>query len=435
MLFLNIVTEFVNAFLHFFLAYWLFDCFWQKLYRSYISIGVLVVTSVICTPFLLCFKGSAIQYLALLVLSFCLSYLYQAKFLSRVLCTMIFFVIIAAIEMIVAFLMSWLFHVELTMIKEGVLFISGMLLSKFLMFILIISIKLKRKKALFQIVQKGNFTVFVYPFATLAIILLQHGIFVYSPGQSDFISVLVLVCYSLLIIANILIFEFIDTLYKNTIYETKINAANEIISQQTKQYEAVIEHHSEVVKLRHDQKNFCIGVLAELQTGNIETVVNKLESENAFLNDMTEKPNDIVRLLVAIKNEIAKKNGICIDFEYRCSEQLVLPAIDFSVILGNALDNAIEATANVSDYTRKTIRLVVTIKNKSIVITIKNPVEKKVDVANLRTTKEKSSMHGYGIISMKQLSERYNGDVTFLCSEEEFTTSIILSNFCPQRND
>ena len=213
-------------------------------------------------------------------------------------------------------------------------------------------------------------------------------------------------------------------------YETKITAANELIAKQIHQYETVLEHHSEIVKMRHDQKNFCIGVLAELKAGNVESVTKKLEEEYANLNSMMEKPNDIVHTLVAIKNEIAVAHGICIDFEYRDLGQLVIPAIDLAVILGNALDNAIEATANVSDHTRRTIHLLTAVKNKSIVITIKNPVDKKLDVENLRTTKEKSAMHGYGIISMKQIAEKYNGEVTFLCSDTEFTTSIFLSNFC-----
>lgn len=430
MLFFSAIQEFINTFLHFFLAYWLFDCFWSKKYQPCITVVMLVLTGFLCTPFFLCCKGSPLQLVALFAFTVVISWLFQTKLINKLLCTAIFFVLNAAIEMMVAFFMSSLFHVELITIKEGVLYITGMLFSKFVTFLLIFLIRLKRRSSLFQIIRKNNFSVFAFPLATLVIILLQHGIFIYYPVQNTFVSIAVLVCYSVLIVANILIFEFIDTLYKNTMYETKITAANELIAKQIHQYETVLEHHSEIVKMRHDQKNFCIGVLAELKAGNVESVTKKLEEEYANLNSMMEKPNDIVHTLVAIKNEIAVAHGICIDFEYRDLGQLVIPAIDLAVILGNALDNAIEATANVSDHTRRTIHFLTAVKNKSIVITIKNPVDKKLDVENLRTTKEKSAMHGYGIISMKQIAEKYNGEVTFLCSDTEFTTSIFLSNFC-----
>ena len=150
---------------------------------------------------------------------------------------------------------------------------------------------------------------------------------------------------------------------------------------------------------------------------------------------MTNKPNDIISTLVAIKNDIAATQNVHIEYEHRSQEQIAIPAIDLAVILGNALDNAIEATANISDHTARTIHLVATIKNKSIVVTIRNPVDKKLDVENLRSTKEETSLHGYGIISMKQIAEKYDGDVTFQCSDKEFTTSVVLSNFCQQRDE
>ena len=428
MLFLNIVTEFVNAFLNVFLAYWLFESFWQRKYQKRIILLLIPLISALYTlPLLFC-KGSLLHYLSIFALTLVLSCLYQEKFLNRLFATALFFVITAAVEMIVAFLMSWMFRTSLSAIKDGVLFITGMLSSKFLSFVLIVLLRIKRRSPLFQIIKANSFSIFIFPLATFAIILLQHGIFIYHPAQPPAVSVIVLICYSLLIVANVLVFEFIDSLYKNTLYESKIRAADDIISKQIKQYETVLEHHSEVVQIRHDQKNFFIGILAELKAGNIDPAINKIEAKYALLSNTPEQAGSIIHTLVAIKNETAAKNNVFIDFEHRSLEQLVISAIDLAVILGNALDNAIEAAANVSDCTKRTINLLVAIKNKSVVIKIKNPVDREIDVNNLRTTKENPSMHGFGIISMKQLAEKYDGDVTFHCSNMEFTTSIILSN-------
>lgn len=435
MLFFSAIQEFANAFLHFFLAYWMFDCFWSKKYQTYKNTFFLIAASLVCMPFFLLIKGSSAQYLVLFLLTFFISFMFEAKLLSSFLCTALFFAIGSTLEMVVAFTMSWVFRVELALIKEGMLFVTGMLFSKFVLFILIILLRLKRKAAMLQIVRKSGYAVFVFPLATFAIILLQHGIFVYFPISNPVVSASVLICYTLLIVANILVFEYIDALYKNTLYETKITAANDLIAQQVCQYEAVLDHHSEVSKMRHDQKNFCIGILSELKAGNIESVVNRIEAENAFLSKMTNKPNDIISTLVAIKNDIAATQNVHIEYEHRSQEQIAIPAIDLAVILGNALDNAIEATANISDHTARTIHLVATIKNKSIVVTIRNPVDKKLDVENLRSTKEETPLHGYGIISMKQIAEKYDGDVTFQCSDKEFTTSVVLSNFCQQRDE
>ena len=89
-----------------------------------------------------------------------------------------------------------------------------------------------------------------------------------------------------------------------------------------------------------------------------------------------------------IKKQTALDLGIEIDFEYREPQKLLIPSVDMSIILGNAIDNAIEATHKLSDTSKKRIRLFVALKNDTVIITIKNPTISEIDPNNLTTEKE-----------------------------------------------
>lgn len=65
-------------------------------------------------------------------------------------------------------------------------------------------------------------------------------------------------------------------------------------------------------------------------------------------------------------------------------------------------------------------------KGEQILIIITNGVKKNKDVNNLSS--EKIGMHGYGIINMKSIAEKYGGTVTFDCENCVFTTFITLNN-------
>jgi len=100
-------------------------------------------------------------------------------------------------------------------------------------------------------------------------------------------------------------------------------------------------------------------------------------------------------------------------------------------VLGNAVDNAMEAVDKVFSLERRRIYVSAKIKNNLLVIVLKNPVSVPVDVHNLNTTKANPFMHGYGVIGMKSIVQKYAGEITFTCENLVFETYILLRNITP----
>ena len=425
---LTIFTEAINSSLNIFLAYWLFSAFFEKNAQIARNIIIFVTVDILHIIVLLLLKGTVIGYMSLYILTSLLSLIFKGKVVHKLTYTALFYGITSAIEMIVAVVVNRVFNVSFTDGKQGILLIIGMLLSKFIGFIIISIIKIKKQNKMLEIIKNNPISMLIFPASTFAIIIMQHAIFVYNPIENDIISIAVLVVYSLLIMANILVVQFIDTLYKNTINENRAIIAEELISQQAEQYKNILEHHKQISVLKHNHKNFCIGILNELKNGKIETAIEHITNEQLQSNGDFALPTDIINTIIIFKKNQASKYGVEIDYETHELQKLDISSVDLAVILGNALDNAIEATAQIHSENKR-ITVLIILKNNTILVTIKNPVQRNVDISHLTTTKDIPTQHGFGIISMKQLAQKYSGEVLLSCENNVFTTTILLHNF------
>ncbi len=193
--------------------------------------------------------------------------------------------------------------------------------------------------------------------------------------------------------------------------------------------ENFITQSKEVMRIRHDQKNFLLGIKANLNAGNIDGVKKTIDGEYEKLEllPLDLSISNVFRLLVEAKNEKTGDESIEIICDFQNLDDIRIPAADVAVLLGNALDNAIEATQKIKNDEKKTITLATKIHNQQVVIVVKNPVEARVDTERMSTRKDPAT-HGYGVISMKKIAGKYGGDILFESTDKDFTTSIILIN-------
>jgi sensor histidine kinase regulating citrate/malate metabolism len=244
----------------------------------------------------------------------------------------------------------------------------------------------------------------------------------------------VFICCSLYTVLNIIIFYFVEHIYNDAHKDFKLDIAQEIIKKQAEQYRQLLESNREIMAIRHDYNIITTGFISEIKKGNYDIVLNELYQmkqslhESAFLSSNL----GIVQLIVNQKATFAKKSNITIDFESRDLCKIVIPDIDLSIILGNALDNAIEATQKITDPEEKHIDVKVSVHNSTIVAIIRNPVVEDIDTDLLETTKKDSEHHGIGILSMKEIASKYNGEILFTCQNNTFEVRIFLQNFSPK---
>ena len=185
-----------------------------------------------------------------------------------------------------------------------------------------------------------------------------------------------------------------------------------------------------MLKIRHDQKNFVIGLISELEARNYDRALSSLREEYHMLiaPAAADSGDGVVGAVVRAKQQACANHGIIIDGQYKALASIAIPAVDLAILLGNALDNAIEATRQVASDAERRISLTVKVHNDQLLISIKNPAVAGIDENNPVSTKRRDGSHGFGILSMKNIAAKYGGQVIFNYADGVCETHLLLSN-------
>lgn len=170
----------------------------------------------------------------------------------------------------------------------------------------------------------------------------------------------------------------------------------------------------------------------DIEQGRMATVEEDLESfiHNGLPSDtISNCGNSTIDSVINFKHAAAKEYGIAFDLKLFVSTQLPFEPCDLGILIGNALDNAIEATKQCT-RAEKTIHVSMQIKKESFIMVMKNPFEgelKKDPEGRLLTTGKHPQRHGYGLRSIMRIAEKYDGETIIRNDNGCFVLTVILN--------
>lgn len=173
--------------------------------------------------------------------------------------------------------------------------------------------------------------------------------------------------------------------------------------------------YSDIRGIRHDINDHIMVLGNLLEKGNTDEAVTYLnEWQNGFpipeINAKTGNP--VTDIVISEKRREAEEAGIEFvqNFHYPSSGKV--ESIDIGVILNNALSNAIRA-ASASDNPR--IEVKAWKNNNAYLIQVKNSFFGKLTLDPQtglpETSKDDKESHGYGLMNMKRITEKYYGTI------------------------
>ena len=163
-------------------------------------------------------------------------------------------------------------------------------------------------------------------------------------------------------------------------------------------------------KSMHDYKHNIANLMSLANNNDIEGIKQYLQSENKLLSKKLfyyKTGNDTVDTILNIKQRAAESKGITFIITAEIPDNCIVKSAHFASILGNLLDNAIEASIDEeSPFVEVKIKPV----KSYLMIVVSNKCTK--SNIELKTTKSDKQLHGIGINSVKQTVKEYKG--TFL---------------------
>lgn len=187
------------------------------------------------------------------------------------------------------------------------------------------------------------------------------------------------------------------------------------------------ERYMEMRTVRHDMRHYLMTVAGLIADEKI------MEARQYIEKILDEKVNQAVYGIytgsVVVDAVINNKNALCLknNIKMKClidSQFTDINETDVSILLSNVLDNAVNGCAGAEE---PHIELMIGTRKSFTYIIVKNSIRESVLSGNpeLKTNKDKS-VHGFGVMSVQKIAEKYGGNVEFREEGNEFITEIWL---------
>lgn len=239
-----------------------------------------------------------------------------------------------------------------------------------------------------------------------------------------------LLIFTFLILVSDIVFFKLYTMYQE---KKKIEVQRQEYAYQLEAYDRQADEkrgkEREFRKMKHDMKNNMI-YLKELLNTDAEKAREFLDEyigQNEATDEISKSENLAVDALINYKNMTAREKGITIHLESQIPAELPYESTDLSSILGNLLDNAIEATEKLE--VEKDIFVSLMYRKEKLLIKVRNPYTgdlKKDRTGNYISEKKDRENHGIGLKSVRKVVEKYEGVMEIHTEDQIFEICVII---------
>ena len=208
---------------------------------------------------------------------------------------------------------------------------------------------------------------------------------------------------------------------------------NLLILEQNKYYEKQFELIKASLRttnsIKHDLKNHMFAIRALTEENRKDEVlryISKIMADVGANQNLAASGNAVIDSIINFKFQEAEQGNIETSLELKIPETLEVPSFDMTIILGNLLDNAIEAASKAEG--RKYLDLKVKYDKGRLLIQSDNPFAGEVIEENgkLLTSKEDERNHGLGLENIKKVMQKYNGTTNINYNGNHFSVSLLM---------
>jgi len=219
---------------------------------------------------------------------------------------------------------------------------------------------------------------------------------------------------------------------------------NKLINRKIAAYQNDLmdRHYTEVENMykkmrgwRHDYRNHIQTLKTLMAQGNYEKVnsyLDELGDDLTSVDTVLKTGNVMADAILNSKISLALSHDIPVDATATIPVEINISDIDLCVIIGNLLDNAIEASLEVPEECRS-IRIYIEMKKNNLYLCFTNitATGKRTFInGRLASTKNDSGTHGFGLMRVDSIVEKYNGYISRASEDGVFSTEILIPCNC-----
>ena len=196
-------------------------------------------------------------------------------------------------------------------------------------------------------------------------------------------------------------------------------------------YQVLSRTYADNAKLYHDLHNHIEAIYQCLTQGDIGEAVRYCEDLRTPVREISQiswTGDKAIDYLISSKMALAEQQQIKTKVNIEYPHNTNIRSVDLTTILGNLLDNALEAAKTASDRLRF-LNLTIRRINAMLIIKVENgygnaPTEEN---GKLLTSKADKTFHGWGLKSVQTAADRYDGTISTDYKDGVFRSVVTLS--------
>ena len=243
----------------------------------------------------------------------------------------------------------------------------------------------------------------------------------------DRMTVPVLISAIGLLYINILIVLYAERAKTASDQRLRAELAEHHYAMQEQYYEELRAEQGETRAMFHDINKALQAMRALASESNSEGASSLLsETQKLFedLNSVVDVGNNVVSIILNEYRQLADDAGIVFEYDVNIPPILSITTVDLYILLGNTLDNAIEACESLPEEQRY-IHLRFGTFHEILFLLIKNPY------AEDYPKRSKGKNHGYGLQNVQRCVNKYEGHMATEQENGVFTLWLRLNGCIP----
>lgn len=236
-----------------------------------------------------------------------------------------------------------------------------------------------------------------------------------------------------LLIANFLMLYLYNLLLHSISQQYEMEMLKTQLQAYANQLNVVLRGEEKIKALRHDIKHHLSELMLLANKHDVAEIQKYIDEMNSFLknpNEIVASGNLEIDSVLNFMLQKAEKELKTVDIKVMLPEK-VRHSFDINVMLGNLLENAIEAAGKTEN---KYLSVHIKLKRGILKVNIENSFESSCILCEeqnrkdtiLKTTKPFTEQHGIGLKNVKKIVEKYNGTMAVTAQKGIFCVNLLL---------